>query len=99
MFFILTILVSFLSDFDSVLIKENTYVSIYTPWVRSWHVPYARYPFAWNNKPTKEDLVCAHRTIPLGSILRLTKGGLSVVCLCADRGPYGACVPNDFENY
>jgi len=68
--------------------------STYLPWRKSRYVPYARYPGNWRVKPTKRDLVCAHRTLPFWTILRLrTKRGGVARCVVLDRGPYGYCAP------
>jgi len=68
--------------------------SLYRPWKKSRWVPYARYPGNWGVKPTPQDLVCAHRTLPFGTILRLTtsKGSPPAVCVVLDRGPFGYCL-------
>lgn len=63
----------------------------YRPWRKSKFVPYARYPGKWSVKPTPRDLVCAHRTLAFGSILRLHHKGRVGYCVVLDRGPYGFC--------
>ena len=65
--------------------------SLYRPWRKGPTVPYARYPGNWKVKPTRKDIVCAHRTIPFGTRLRLSWKRGSAVCVVLDRGPYGFC--------
>lgn len=65
--------------------------SMYRPWKKSSTVPYARYPHI-RVKPTAKDLVCAHRTLPRWTVLKLTdRKGRSSYCVVLDRGPYGFC--------
>lgn len=66
-------------------------MSLYRPWKKSATVPYARYPGNWRVLPTLDDLVCAHRTIPFWTILRIRKGSRTVYCQILDRGPWGFC--------
>jgi hypothetical protein len=74
--------------------------SLYRPWRKSRFVPYARYPGNWSVKPTPRDLVCAHRTLPFWTILRLrTKRGRIGYCVVLDRGPYGYCAPTKRRRY
>lgn len=42
------------------------------------------------------DMVIAHRTLPCGTLVRVTsrRTGRSVVAVVADRGPYGAVLPD-----
>jgi len=49
--------------------------------------------YADGGRPRPTDAVCAHRTLPLGSRVRVTLGQRSTVALVRDRGPWGACVP------
>jgi hypothetical protein len=66
--------------------------SRYLPWIKSPTVPYARYPGAWKLKPRPWHNVCAHRTAPFWSILKLTRdNGRSAYCVVLDRGTYGFC--------
>lgn len=79
---------------DTALVKSKALASMYLPWdISSKYVPYGRYPYAWNNKPTRNDLVCAHRTLPFGTVLKLTYKDKTSICAIEDRGPFGACVP------
>lgn len=66
-------------------------MSQYRPGIKSPTVPYARYPGRWNVKPTSADLVCAHRSIAFGTILRLRSGKAVGYCTVLDRGPFGFC--------
>lgn len=71
---------------------ERGIASLYRPWIKSRLVPYARYPGNWSVKPTPRDLVCAHRTLPFWTVLRLTRRtGESAYCVVLDRGPFGFC--------
>lgn len=65
----------------------------YTPWRKGPFVPYGRYPGNWRVKPTPKDLVCAHRTLPFGTLLRLraNRTNRTGFCVVLDRGPYGFC--------
>ena len=91
-----------LSSFDKI---EGYYVgrgiaSMYRPWKIDKYVPYGRYPGLWKVKPTKNDLVCAHRKLPFGSILRITNlknPDKKAYCVVLDRGTYGQC--NPIKNY
>ena len=66
-------------------------ISLYMPWnTAHWTVPNGVY--ADGTLPKKDDLVCAHRTIPLGSEVTLKKGRRKVNVVIRDRGPYGACI-------
>jgi len=79
-----------------VLVVAQGVVSYYIPWRKSATVPNARYAGMWSRKPTPKDLVCAHRTLPFGSVLVIYPVGRPTqfeVCSVFDRGPYGACVP------
>lgn len=80
------------------LVKARGLVSQYYAWRKSSTVPYARYAGAWRQKPTPRDLVCAHRTLRFGTILRIDRGRKRVsYCIVLDRGPYGACVPAEHK--
>ena len=57
----------------------------------SWYGP------GFDGRPTasgaifdQEGMTVAHRTLPLGTILRITRGGRSVLVLVNDRGPFVA---------
>ena len=58
-------------------------------WVASWYGPgFEGRPMAstltfWSWLP-----VVAHKTLPLGTLLRISRGGRSVLCIVLDRGPY-----------
>lgn len=68
-------------------------VSMYRPWKKGRWVPNARYPGRWSAIPTKHDLVCAHRTLPFGTVLILTRDNAPPgVCVVLDRGPFGYCL-------
>jgi hypothetical protein len=80
------------------LVKARGLVSQYYAWRKSPTVPYARYAGAWSRKPTPRDLVCAHRTLRFGTLLRITRGrGRVSFCIVLDRGPFGACVPAEHK--
>lgn len=87
------------SPADYKVVHERGRASLYRPWRKSATVPYARYAGAWSRLPKPSDAVCAHRWIPFGTILRLTrKNGLSTYCVVLDRGPFGACAPTQSEH-
>lgn len=66
--------------------------SLYRPWKKSRWVPNARYPGNWTVRPTRRDLVCAHRTLPFWTVLKLTRSnGERAFCVVLDRGPFGFC--------
>lgn len=77
---------------NGVIVGEGI-ASAYKPWRKSRYVPNARYAGRWRVKPTAQDLVCAHRTLPFGTILRLqlVSSRRVAVCVVLDRGPYGFC--------
>jgi len=80
-----------LSVHPAAVIGEGI-ASMYQPWKRSWSVPYATYPGNLNVPPSPMDLVCAHRTLPFGSLLRISREGAPpAFCRVLDRGPYGFC--------
>lgn len=65
--------------------------ALYRPWQRSRTVPYARYAGS-PDRPSPRDLVCAHRSLPFGTLLQLTaRDGQRAFCVVLDRGPYGYC--------
>jgi hypothetical protein len=77
------------------IVSSHGQVSLYYAWKKSATVPNASYAGAWLRKPTPADLVCAHRTLPFGTILRIRRrSGQRSVCIVLDRGPFGACVPS-----
>lgn len=65
--------------------------STYRPWIKSSTVPNARYPGNWHELPRPTDLVCAHRTIPFWTVLRLRLRSRVAYCTVLDRGTYGFC--------
>lgn len=76
------------------VVHERGIASLYRPWKKSKTVPYARYAGRWSVRPKPTDRVCAHRWLPFGTLVRLTrKNGRSALCVVLDRGPFGACVP------
>ena len=79
-----------LADLEGVALKGGI-ASGYYPWIKSPTVPYARYPGAWKLKPRPWHNVCAHRSAPFWSILKLTRGKRVAFCVVLDRGPYGFC--------
>jgi hypothetical protein len=90
---LLVLVASFSSSYEAV--HKRGIASRYLPWQRSSTVPYARYAGAWNQLPKPIDLVCAHRWLPFGTMLRLTnkQNGRHAYCRVLDRGPFGACIP------
>ena len=57
----------------------------------SWYGPgFVGNPTASGAPYDPERLTCAHKTLPLGTVVRVTSGALSVSCLVNDRGPYVA---------
>jgi len=84
---------------DNLDMIESVYLgkglaSMYRPWEKSKTVPYARYAGAWNTLPTSLDLVCAHRSLPFGTVLRISYKNRVSYCAVFDRGPYGYCEPS-----
>lgn len=57
----------------------------------SWYGPgFVGNPTASGAPYDPERLTCAHKTLPLGTVVRVTSGSRSVSCLVDDRGPYVA---------
>lgn len=55
----------------------------------SWYGPgFVGNPTASGSPYDPERLTCAHKTLPLGTVVRVSRGGLAVSCLVNDRGPY-----------
>ena len=55
----------------------------------SWYGPgFVGSPTASGSPYDPERLTCAHKTLPLGTVLRVSANGRSVSCLVNDRGPY-----------
>jgi rare lipoprotein A len=53
------------------------------------------YPYSYKGRRTASGetfdpttMTCAHKRHPFGSILRVTKGGISITCRVTDRGPF-----------
>lgn len=59
--------------------------------VASWYGPgFVGNPTASGAPYDPERLTCAHKTLPLGTVLHVTANGRAVNCLVNDRGPYVA---------
>jgi rare lipoprotein A (peptidoglycan hydrolase) len=57
--------------------------------VASWYGPgFVGNPTASGAPYDPERLTCAHKTLPLGTVVRVTRGPLALSCLVNDRGPY-----------
>ena len=55
----------------------------------SWYGPgFVGNPTASGAPYDPERLTCAHKTLPLGTVIRVSRRGLAVSCLVNDRGPY-----------
>lgn len=55
----------------------------------SWYGPgFVGSPTASGTPYDPERMTCAHKSLPLGTVLRVTHGTLAVSCLVNDRGPY-----------
>ena len=55
----------------------------------SWYGPgFVGNPTASGSPYDPERLTCAHKTLPLGTVIRVSRAGLAVSCLVNDRGPY-----------
>ncbi|CAN5329067.1 hypothetical protein BH24ACT10_BH24ACT10_16780 [soil metagenome] len=55
----------------------------------SWYGPgFVGNPTASGSPYDPERLTCAHKTVPLGTVLRVSANGRAVSCLVNDRGPY-----------
>jgi rare lipoprotein A (peptidoglycan hydrolase) len=59
--------------------------------IASWYGPgFVGSPTASGSPYDPERLTCAHKTLPLGTVVRVSARGLSVSCLVNDRGPFVA---------
>jgi rare lipoprotein A (peptidoglycan hydrolase) len=57
--------------------------------VASWYGPgFVGSPTASGTPYDPERLTCAHKTLPLGTVVRVTRGSAAISCLVNDRGPY-----------
>lgn len=57
--------------------------------VASWYGPgFVGNPTASGAPYDPERRTCAHRTLPLGTVLRVSREGRAISCLVNDRGPY-----------
>jgi rare lipoprotein A (peptidoglycan hydrolase) len=57
--------------------------------VASWYGPgFVGNPTASGSPYDPERLTCAHKTLPLGTVIRVSANGRAVSCLVNDRGPY-----------
>jgi rare lipoprotein A len=57
----------------------------------SWYGPgFVGNPTASGAPYDPERLTCAHKTLPLGTVIRVSANGRTVSCLVNDRGPYVA---------
>jgi rare lipoprotein A (peptidoglycan hydrolase) len=55
----------------------------------SWYGPgFVGNPTASGAPYDPERLTCAHKTLPLGTVVRVSRSGRAVSCLVNDRGPY-----------
>ncbi|MFP5218742.1 MAG: septal ring lytic transglycosylase RlpA family protein [Actinomycetes bacterium] len=55
----------------------------------SWYGPgFVGNPTASGAPYDPERLTCAHKTLPLGTLVRVSRAGLAMSCLVNDRGPY-----------
>lgn len=55
----------------------------------SWYGPgFVGSPTASGAPYDPERLTCAHKSLPLGTVVRVSAGGRAVSCLVTDRGPY-----------
>ena len=55
----------------------------------SWYGPgFVGNPTASGAPYDPERHTCAHKELPLGTVLRVSRAGLAVSCLVNDRGPY-----------
>lgn len=55
----------------------------------SWYGPgFVGNPTASGSPYDPERLTCAHKELPLGTVIRVSRAGLAVSCLVNDRGPY-----------
>src|SRR5262249_14235513 len=44
--------------------------------------------YSYGNRGRPDELTCAHRTRPFGTMIRVTHGSRSIVCKVNDRGPF-----------
>jgi rare lipoprotein A len=44
--------------------------------------------YSYGNRGHPGELTCAHRTQPIGSLVKVTYGDRSITCRIADRGPF-----------
>jgi rare lipoprotein A (peptidoglycan hydrolase) len=57
--------------------------------VASWYGPgFVGKPTASGAPYDPERLTCAHKTLPLGTVVRVSREGRAISCLVNDRGPY-----------
>ncbi|TAL23284.1 MAG: hypothetical protein EPN99_04560 [Frankiales bacterium] len=57
--------------------------------VASWYGPgFVGSPTASGSPYDPERLTCAHKSLPLGTVIRVTANGRAISCLVNDRGPY-----------
>jgi rare lipoprotein A (peptidoglycan hydrolase) len=55
----------------------------------SWYGPgFVGNPTASGSPYDPERLTCAHKTLPLGTVVRVSRAGRAISCLVNDRGPY-----------
>jgi rare lipoprotein A len=55
----------------------------------SWYGPgFVGNPTASGSPYDPERLTCAHKSLPLGTVVRVSRGPLAISCLVNDRGPY-----------
>ena len=55
----------------------------------SWYGPgFVGSPTASGSPYDPERLTCAHKSLPLGTVVRVSAGGRAISCLVNDRGPY-----------
>lgn len=55
----------------------------------SWYGPgFVGNPTASGTPYDPERMTCAHKSLPLGTVLRISRGPLAISCLVNDRGPY-----------
>jgi rare lipoprotein A len=55
----------------------------------SWYGPgFVGNPTASGAPYDPERMTCAHKTLPLGTVVRVVRGPLAITCLINDRGPY-----------
>lgn len=55
----------------------------------SWYGPgFVGSPTATGSPYDPERLTCAHKELPLGTVVRVSRGSRAISCLVNDRGPY-----------